>query len=121
MQLYIFLANDKQYHGMKCLLVVAYHMTQKFFTSFCFLNNPFAPDFIYFRIVSEVYSSRVQSVTWEIFVAPGGHRLPDTKFWYILCRIRFPPLAPSEEFELTAISLGAHIETHGELILRILI
>ena len=27
---------------------------------------------------------------------------------------------PSEEFELTANSLGAHIETHGGLILRTL-
>ena len=27
---------------------------------------------------------------------------------------------PSEEFEVTANSLGAHIETHGELILRTL-
>ena len=27
---------------------------------------------------------------------------------------------PSEEFELTANSLGTHIETHGKLILRIL-
>ena len=27
---------------------------------------------------------------------------------------------PSEEFELTANSLGAHIETHGELIFRAL-
>ena len=29
-------------------------------------------------------------------------------------------ILPSEEFELTANSLGAHIETHGQFILRTL-
>ena len=33
---------------------------------------------------------------------------------------RLPRYNPSEEFELTANSLGAHIETHGKLILRTL-
>ena len=33
---------------------------------------------------------------------------------------RYSSLKPSEEFELTASSLGAHIETHGGLILRTL-
>ena len=34
--------------------------------------------------------------------------------------LQHPPMLSSEEFELTANSLGAHIETHGGLILRTL-
>ena len=39
---------------------------------------------------------------------------------FISEKVMYNSLPPSEEFELTANSLSAHIETHGKLILRTL-